>query len=158
MKFLITVIISSLFIAAAAKAEEGVSQKDLIVSLPNAKSSGCNLASAGIKDKQKFLDFFRNLQDAVKNEDADKLSDMVNYPIWCGVKKTKRGMARKPLKTTGDFKKHFSKVMNDKITTIIMAQKVEDLFCNYQGVMFGNGEFWLGVNSDGKLGIKAINN
>jgi hypothetical protein len=39
---------------------------------------------------------------------------------------------------------------------VITAQKLEDLFCQYQGVMFGDGEVWV-QKIQGKVGISAIN-
>jgi hypothetical protein len=43
---------------------------------------------------------------------------------------------------------------------IFLNQKLEDFFVNYQGIMVGNGQFWLNqlVGTKYKFSIYAINN
>lgn len=151
-------IIFALFLfPSITPAAEGVAQNDLILALPSSTSSGCNLAHAGIKDKKAFLHFYDEMKEAILKKEKDKLANMVHYPLWVYVQK-KRRFTRAPMKTPKDFMAHIKGILIPKVVAVVEEQKMENIFCNYQGVMLGNGEIWLGINNEGELGIKAINN
>jgi len=135
-------------------AEAKKDANDLVIAQPSATSNGCNLANAGIKDKQEFLRFFDTVKRAAADNDKETLSTMLHYPIWVYLKKNKR----KPIRNEKEFKTYYRKILNKKILDVLLKQKQEDLFCNYQGVMLGDGAVWFGLNSEKQLGIKAINN
>jgi hypothetical protein len=54
-----------------------------------------------------------------------------------------------PRETEGELRK------GDEFYQMV-EQKMEKLFCQYQGIMYGNGEIWVN-KKNGRLGITAIN-
>lgn len=127
--------------------------KSLIISNPTKSSSGCNLHIANFNTKQEFFDFFKLLQNAAKSKDKTDFLNLVLFPLnthLIGVK------GRVSIKTKKELKKNLSEIFSDNILQVISNQKISTLFCNYQGVMLGNGEVWIGKYKE-KIGIKTIN-
>lgn len=123
---------------------------DLVVAPPSQGSSGCDLAIAGFDTKEPFLRFFDQLQAAAKARDKAALAALVIYPLRVNAKQTR--YMRKP----ADLEKNFDTVFTPQILGAIAAQKLDALFCNYSGIMYGNGEVWV-IGSGERIGIISIN-
>jgi hypothetical protein len=123
---------------------------DLVVAPPNATSSGCDLAVAGFSSKEPFLKFFDQLLKSAAINDKIQLSDLILYPLQINAKK------KYQIHTQVEFQKKFQDVFTLKIQNVVKKQKLDQLFCRDQGVMFGDGELWVGTDGK-KIGIKTIN-
>jgi hypothetical protein len=124
--------------------------KSLMIAPETETSSGCDLEVAGFNEKESFLKFFPLLKEAVKTKDPKKISPFMLYPFKVNGKTTIK------IKNAQEFEAKFKTLITEKIIVVISNQKIEDLFCQYQGVMFGDGEVWV-QKINGKVGISAIN-
>ncbi len=86
----------------------------------------------------KVHQIFTNLQQAVAKHDATAVAALVHYPI-----KVKLHGKPTSLRDPQAFIKNYDRIITPDISAVIQNQKYEDLFVNYQGVMFGNGEIWI---------------
>lgn len=106
--------------------------------------------------------FFELLKESVKNNDKAKLSMHVQYPIKVYVPVNNAKM-KKSKRTTihnaKEFLAHFDLIINKKVRDAVLKQSYDSLFCNWQGVMIGNGEIWINsIVGNDSLFIIAINN
>lgn len=78
------------------------------------------------------------MQTAVAADDAAKVASLVHYPISVDIdgKNT-------ILKTEQDFVTRYKEFMTPDIQKTIVETKYGELFVNYKGVMFGNGQAWI---------------
>ncbi len=141
MKFLFLILMMSSTLTLA---------KSLMIAPETETSSGCDLEVAGFDEKESFLKFFPLLKEAVRTKDPKKISPYMLYPFKVNGKTTIK------IKDPQEFEAKFKTLFTEKIISVITAQKLEDLFCQYQGVMFGDGEVWV-QKIQGKVGISAIN-
>ena len=79
-----------------------------------------------------------DLQQAVAKHDAPAVAALVHYPI-----KINPGTKPFTIRTPQAFIAHYDRIITPAIATAIQRQKYEDLFVNYKGAMFGNGEVWI---------------
>lgn len=114
-----------------------------------ADHAACDLSVAGIKDKKELVKFFGKLQAAAAAKDADALSKLASYPLRVGKKDR--------IKNETVLKRKFSKVFTPKVLNAIAKLNRNDLFCNYQGVMVGDGEVWI-QEIEGVIVISSVNN
>ncbi len=89
-------------------------------------------------DHTKVHQLVTDLQQAVAKHDAAAVAALVHYPI-------RVKLHGKPtyLDTPKSFVKNYDHIITPDIAAVIQNQKYEDLFVNYQGAMFGNGEVWI---------------
>jgi hypothetical protein len=123
---------------------------DLVIAPSTSESSGCDLAVAGFNSKETFLKFFDQLQSATAKKDQAALAKLILYPMRVN------GKTPKTIRTPSDFLKNFDSTFTVKIQNVIAKQRADQLFCRDQGVMFGNGELWVGIAKN-KIGIKSLN-
>lgn len=88
-----------------------------------------------------FAEAFEAVQAAVAEGDAETFAEWVYYPIT--VAATGDG-EEVTLEGPEDVVARYDDFMTDEIIEAITNQRYEDLFVNGGGVMFGNGELWLG--------------
>jgi hypothetical protein len=79
-----------------------------------------------------------DLQQAVAKHDPAAVAALVHYPI-----RVKLHGKPTALNTPKAFTKHYDNIITPDIAAVIEKQKYEDLFVNYQGAMFGEGEVWI---------------
>ncbi|MCU1226701.1 MAG: hypothetical protein JWQ42_4794 [Edaphobacter sp.] len=79
-----------------------------------------------------------DLQQAVAKHDAAAVAALVHYPI-----KINPGTRPFTIRTPQAFIARYDRIITPAIATVIQRQKYEDLFVNYKGAMFGNGEVWI---------------
>ncbi|AOF88390.1 hypothetical protein [Sinorhizobium sp. RAC02] len=95
-------------------------------------------------DHTKYQAVIIALQKAVAAQDAKGVAAMVSYPI--GVKINGK---ETNVKSAAAFEKHYSGIITPRIAKAVTDQKYGDLFVNYQGVMFGDGQVWIsGICTD----------
>ena len=89
-------------------------------------------------DHTKVRRLVTDLQQAVAKHDAAAVAALVHYPI-------KVKLHGKPtyLNNPKAFIKNYDHIITPDIVAVIQNQKYEDLFVNYQGAMFGEGEVWI---------------
>ena len=89
-------------------------------------------------DHTKVHQLVTDLQQAVAQHDAPAVAALVHYPI-------RVKLHGKPtyLNNAHAFIKNYDHIITPDIAAVIQNQKYEDLFVNYQGAMFGNGEVWI---------------
>ena len=124
--------------------------QSLVIAPPHSDSSGCDLAVAGFTSKQGFMRFFDELKQAATADDKRRLSELVLYPLRVN------GPRAMLIRTPAEFQRDFAVIFPEKVRRVIEAQSVGDLFCRDQGVMYGNGEVWVGTDG-ARVGIEAIN-
>jgi len=79
-----------------------------------------------------------DLQQAVAKHDPAAVAALVHYPI-----KINPGSKPLTIRTPRAFITRYDRIITPAIAAVIQKQKYEDLFVNYQGAMFGNGEVWI---------------
>lgn len=89
---------------------------------------------------------FDAIQTAVADDDGAGLAEWVGYPI--DVKLDGKELT---IAGTAEFEEQYDSIVTDEIRAAIVDQQWQDLFANYQGVMFGDGQVWLnGICKDDK--------
>ena len=96
---------------------------------------GARLAAAGYNEPE-VAAFLKKIQGAVQADDARALAGMVHYPFSAPGKFT--------AKDRRAFIKQYEGFVTPRWKAAVVAQRYEDLFVNYQGIMVGNGEVWFG--------------
>lgn len=89
-------------------------------------------------DHTKYRAVIVALQKAVAAGDAKGVAALVSYPI--GVKINGK---ETNIKSAKAFQDHYKAIFTPRITKAVVDQKYEDLFVNYQGIMFGDGQVWI---------------
>lgn len=89
---------------------------------------------------QAFAVAIRGLQHAVARGDAAAVAAMVSYPTVVTIDGQRRTIA-----TAAEFTRRYDGIVTPAIRQAITEQAYANLFVNGEGVMFGNGEAWLGA-------------
>jgi len=95
--------------------------------------------------------FFNCLKIASAHDDKDTLSQLIRYPL--------RTNGRNTIRTPAAFKRAYPTIFNSRVKRAIEAQRFEDLFVSYRGLMVGGGEVWISgiaTKSAGKTPLKII--
>ncbi|MCT4613087.1 MAG: hypothetical protein N4A47_06940 [Clostridia bacterium] len=108
---------------------------------------------AGIEDSASFENTFKAIKEVIKEDNSEELEKYIIYPLIVHDNGKTIEIEDKEM-----FVNKYEEIVTNKIKESIINQKEEDLFVNYQGVMVGNGEVWLGALEDqSKYGIIVIN-
>lgn len=94
--------------------------------------------SDNLGDPAAFHEAFDAIQQAVSDDDAAALADYVAFPIT--VKMDDKAVT---LADADAFIAAYPELFSDAIKAAVISQKYEDLFVNYQGAMFGDGQVWV---------------
>lgn len=86
----------------------------------------------------KFELVINALQKAVAAHDAAGVAELVSYPIGVKVHGKETN-----IKSAKAFAEKYDGIFTPAITKVVVNQKYEDLFVNYQGIMFGDGQVWI---------------
>jgi hypothetical protein len=98
------------------------------------------------------VDFMTELQARVKAHDKNGLADLANYPLRVNGK----GTPPRIVKDRSAFLKAVDTIYTPPVSLAILAVDPRDLFCNYQGVMLGDGVIWTD-NAHDHIGVISIN-
>ena len=109
---------------------------------------------AGIQNPKAALTVFEALKAAIAQGNKAEVANHILYPLHVNNENDKR-----LIQTRGEFVKQYDTIITQSIKDAIANQSAEELFANYQGIMIGNGEIWLGGSTDSPqvVGIIAIN-
>ena len=117
-------------------------------------------AVAGLTEAQ-VRKTFDALQAAVAADDAEAVSRLVAYPL------TVNGRSHRRIRDRRAFLAAYQDLFDAKLRSIVRRQRFEDLFVNWQGVMLGDGELWIGgicervkkthVCSNPRIGVITVN-
>ena len=109
--------------------------------------NGCDLNAAGV-DKQDFVSLYYKLKGAMARDDRAAVASLVKYPLTIG-----RGRARRQIRNASGFVTNYDAIVNGCIKATVQRQKMGQLFCRDQGVMFGDGAVWV---SNGPTDLQVI--
>jgi hypothetical protein len=79
------------------------------------------------------------LKEAIALRDPQRISNRVIYPIKLCV-----GDRERRVRNAAEFERNFDRIMNRDVRSAVTAQSPDDLFKNWQGVMIGQGQVWIG--------------
>jgi len=125
---------------------------DSAVSAAQASTAGASAAEQAVNasidsnlgDHAKYQAAVKDLQAAVAAGDAEKVASLARYPFSVDI-----GGKATVLRTEREFAARYPEFMAPDIARAIVETKYADLFVNYKGVMFGDGQAWLnGVCKD----------
>ncbi len=108
-------------------------------------------AVAGIDDPAEFTAYFAKLQKAVKDNKPKEVAELISYPM--NVNKDNKKYI---IYNRDEFIKKYDRIFTSVVRDQLLTQKVDTLFVNYQGVMVGDGDLWMGERNN-KLGVIAVN-
>lgn len=115
---------------------------------------------AGIDDPVKFEKNFNLIKELVAKGKKSEVAKYIEYPlnVYTSVGDTKATNTK--IYNKSEFIKKYDTIMTVKVKKALKKQKLENIFINYEGVMVGNGEIWLGQFKDNKKKycIYVINN
>lgn len=101
---------------------------------------------SALGDHTAYRTAFDAIQKAVADGDKAGFAAWVSYPIDLTA-----GGKEMTIKDAKHFEEHYDAILTDEIKDTITGQKWQDLFVNYQGIMFGNGQVWInGICKDDK--------
>ncbi|MHA6529310.1 hypothetical protein [Paenibacillus sp. BAC0078] len=106
---------------------------------------------AGINDPAEFTVYFAKLQKAVKDNKPAEVADLIAYPMNL-IKDNKKYV----IYNKDEFIKKYDRIFTNLVREKLLAQKVDKLFVNYQGIMVGDGDLWIGERNN-KLGVITVN-
>ena len=118
---------------------------------PTVLGKNCDLAAVGGSDAQAFLAFDRELRDALSRQDAGKMALLVKYPLRIN---DDRGSyyLHDPHSVGG----RYSEIFTPPIRDAVLKQQADTVWCNYSGIMYGDGAVWINPKGQG-FAIEAIN-
>ena len=93
---------------------------------------------ASLGDHTQYEPVIRGFQTAVANGEKNEIAAMVLYPFTATIDGKKQ-----EIKDAAAFVADYDKIVTPDIAKVIRDQKYADLFVNYKGVMFGEGQAWI---------------
>jgi hypothetical protein len=98
--------------------------------------------------------FLADLQHSVAVDDRAHVAEMVRFPVSITV--SGKSMT---LRNRDQLLKYYDVAFDAKVKGFIAKQKASELFCDWKGLMIGQGEIWIGTaGKSSHLRIIAINN
>lgn len=133
-----------------------VTNDDIVIPLD---AAGCPLGESHFKPNgysyKASVDFMTELQRLLKAGDKKGLSELVSYPLRVNSAKAKKGTVT--IKDRAAFLREFDGIYSPAVIEEALKHDPRYIFCNYQGVMLGNGIVWATNEKGGRLGVFVIN-
>ena len=129
-------------------------QKELNFEIKLLSQSGINFINRynlGTSNEE-VENFIKKVKSSILNEDKSWISNNIKYPISVNINSKKI-----KIKSSKDFLRNYSKIINDKFKIKIKKSCSCDIFSNWQGAMFADGLVWIN-DIDDTLKIISINN
>ena len=120
---------------------------------PPAVATG-SYSVGGFDDAAAFERFYEELQKDVARGDKSATAALFSYPMSIRFPPQKRLVK---IASKAQFIKNYDRIFNSQAKKAIKETKTADLFCNYQGVMVGNGQLWFAPGESGGVQIKTVN-
>lgn len=106
---------------------------------------GCDLAVLGVKGRADFLRFDSALSAALERQDASALAQLVRFPL----RLNHGDGSHVSLDNAAALQSRFARAFGPAVRAAVVKHKPEALFCNADGVMYGNGEVWVNLVDTG---------
>lgn len=128
---------------------------NLRISNESDASSGCDLAVVGAQTRAPFDDFFSAFRAAVASNKPAAIVPLISFPLRINGKR--RAIF---VQNASAFSRQYHAIFTKKVRDTVLNQAASALFCNSQGVMYGDGEVWVTLNSASnaeRYSVAAIN-
>lgn len=102
----------------------------LAASAPFVLISAAGVAQEQIPPKQAFV---QDLQRALRNDDRGWIADHMSYPVRY------HGRVASVIRSRNDFVRNYAGLVSDRLRGAILAQRPDEVFENWQGMMVGDG-------------------
>jgi hypothetical protein len=113
---------------------------------------GQQFAVAGVQRDSSVYAFVGRLQAAVSTNDSLVVVETFVLPLF-----VTDSLSDLHVRTRRDALRYFSRIITPAVRHAILAQQLDGLFANWQGVMIGNGQVWI-VNQCGSDSLPACDN
>ena len=111
----------------------------------------CNLSVLGLKDTKAFLEFDRELRDALSRQDPAAVALLMR-----GMLRVNDSRGTYYLDSPKSLQLRFHEIFTPAVRQAVLKQQPKTVFCTLSGVMYGNGQLW--VDAIGAhFRIKTIN-
>lgn len=132
--------------APATASEAPAASSEAITPVPDATPAVVSATDQAVNDSidsnlgdhTRYQAVIQQLQAAVAAGDAAKVAALAQYPFSVDI-----GGKATVLKNEQEFVARYQEFMTPDISKAIVDTKYADLFVNYKGVMFGNGQAWI---------------
>ncbi|KHK02410.1 hypothetical protein NY78_2168 [Desulfovibrio sp. TomC] len=116
-----------------------------LTAVPADCQAKADYAFIGIKDASQVPKFVASLQKALAADDRNAVAGLVSYPLMVSA-----GGQDLEVEDKAAFLRHYDRIITEAIKQNILAQRLDDIFVNKQGVMVGSdGKVW--ALPDGKV-------
>lgn len=116
----------------------------------------CDLAVLGVRSPAGFMHFDNALREAVQSRDTQALARLLQFPLALNHGDSRGTVANAAAwqeRLTGSFPAALWPVLHKAV----IGQQPGELFCNGQGVMYGDGEVWANPAAGQEFRVNAIN-
>jgi hypothetical protein len=111
----------------------------------------CNLSVLGATETKSFLEFDREFRYALSNQNAGVMALLVRPSLRVS---DDRGSFR--LDDPRSLQLRFQEIFTPAVRETVLKEKPEKLWCNYNGVSYGNGVVWVNYASQ-RYAIETVN-
>lgn len=112
----------------------------------------CNLSIAGGVSKEAFLQFDREFRHALAVQDPVEIAFLVRFPL----RVNEPGRGSNSINGPGALQSRYAEAFAPEVRSVVRNQKLEEIFCNFSGIMYGQGTVWVYPTNDGYL-VGSIN-
>lgn len=104
---------------------------------------------------QNAVNFVKECQAAVKLDDAQKIANLVDYPLRVNFSSNGK-VDYKSIANKKQFIKNYNAIFTKDLKLKLLKQDPANIFCNYKGAMIADGSLWFAEKSK-KMLIIAVN-
>ncbi len=126
----------------------------VVIEDPHGRSSGESHFRKNGFSYRRSVQFMADLQQRLKAGDKEKLAELILFPL----RVNQSAQRHRLIQDRAAFVRDFEQIFNAKVTEKVLAADPRKIFCNYQGVMLGDGILWVGSDSkETSYGVRSIN-
>jgi len=114
-------------------------------------SENCDLRAIGAKHKEIFLAFDKEFRESLAKQDVGALTLLLKYPFRVN---DDRGTYY--LHDAASFSGRAQEIFTPAVRDAVLKQHLENIFCNYSGISYGDGTVWVNSKDEG-FAIEAVN-
>lgn len=116
----------------------------------------CDLTIVGTTDKETFVRFHNELRTAIARRDIAATALLVRFPLRINFSDG----STISLDNVKALQTRFAEVFPSSVRTVIINQKLNDIICGYEGIMYGRGHVWIeavDTRGKGRYRVSTIN-
>ena len=117
----------------------------------SALSENCDPHVIGVNHIKIFVSFDKELKEAIAKQDVGTLALLLRYPFRVN---DERGSYY--LHDAASFSARAQEIFTPAVRDVVLKQRVETIWCNYSGIMYGDGVVWVNPKDEG-FAIEAVN-